>query len=118
MGPAWDYLRFTICAEPSGSNALHQTLDRVLDGDNADQFSLRVDDGGEAEASGAQTLNDSIRRLGVPRDHDAAHVTAQGFAARFVEKDVERIYQTDRFASIGNDGQAIDAVGGAQLQCF
>jgi len=36
---------------------------------------LRVDDGGEAEAGGAETLNDAGRGLGIAGDDDPAHVT-------------------------------------------
>ena len=58
------------------SNALDQALDRVFAGDDADQFPLGIDHGGEAEAGGAKTLDDAVGRLGVARDDDAAHVTA------------------------------------------
>src|SRR2546421_622020 len=95
MRPAWDYSRFTICGEPTGSDALHEALDGVFAGDDADEFSLRIDHGGQTETSSAEALDDSIGRLGIARDDDAAHVTGEGFAARFLEQNVEGIDQAD-----------------------
>src|SRR5213595_342765 len=70
---------FTICGADRFSNALDETLDGVFAGDDADEVSLRIDHGGKTETGGAEALDDSIGRLGVARDDDAAHVTGEGF---------------------------------------
>src|SRR5947209_6084034 len=74
--------------------------------------------GRKAEARGTQALDESISWLGVPRDDDAAHVAGERFAAGFLQKDVERVDQPDRFALRRNDGESIHAIRRAQAQCF
>src|SRR6266404_2347951 len=100
----WRSSSFTICVT-DGSTAvlleptdLHQALDGVFAGDDADEVSLRIDHGGQAEAGGAQALDDAVGGLGVARDDNAAHVTAERFAPAFLQQDVEGVDQADRLA--------------------
>src|SRR6266404_3965141 len=100
----WRSSSFTICVtdgfravllEPTD---LHKALDGVFAGDDADEVSLGIDDGGETEAGGAEALDDSVGGFGVARGDDAAHVTGERFAARLFQQNIEGVYQADGFA--------------------
>ena len=77
---------------------LHQALDRVFTGDDADQVLLRINHCGQAETRGPQTLNDSIGGLALTGDDNSPRVIGERLARRFVEQDIEDVHDSHRLA--------------------